>query len=304
MSQSSQIFLTPVLLIIFNRPEKTQKIFDKLQIIKPNKLFISADGPRLDRKLDKELCEETRDILEKIDWPCEVYKKYSNTNISCDPHIEKAVSWFFENVEQGIILEDDCIPNYSFFIFCEALLEKYANDFNIMHINGSNFQFGKKRGEGSYYFSQYAHSWGWATWKRAWKHYDSKMQSFSTFEKNNIISIKFSTLRQQIFWLNFFRKLYQGKYSFWDSKWAYTIWSLGGICITPNVNMIANIGHGPGSTHTIFKDKLNQKAEEMAAIIHPLSIDINTNADEATFNVYYYRTFMQKVIYKIFKYIN
>jgi hypothetical protein len=129
------------------------------------------------------------------------------------------------------------------------------------------------------------------------------MQSFPSFERNNKIAVTLSTLRERIFWLKFFQKLHRGKYTFWDSKWAFAIWFSGGICITPNVNLIANIGYGSGSTHTFLKDKLNQKAEEMSFMKHPLLIIVDTKADEATFDIYYYRSLMQKVSYKILKYI-
>lgn len=303
MHQSPCVFATPILLIIFNRPENTQKVFAEIRKIKPVKLFISADGHREGKSGEKELSEEARKIVEAIDWPCEVSKKYSETNMGCDPHIESAVTWFFEHVDRGIVLEDDCVPNVSFFSFCDTLLEKYASDPHVMHINGSNFQFGKKRGDESYYFSEYAHSWGWATWRRAWAHYDSKMESFPSFEHSNKIYCVFSTSQQRFFWLNFFRKLHQGKYSFWDSKWAFAIWSSGGVCITPNVNLIANVGYGAGATHTFLKEKLNQKSEEMAGLSHPSSVIVDTKADEATFAVYYYRSFIQKVIYHLFKFL-
>jgi len=282
----STSFSVPILLIIYNRPSNTEKVFQEIRKLQPEKFFISADGPRTVRNGDKELCEKVRQIFDIIDWPCEVHKRFSDENIGCDHHIESAVSWFFEQNEYGIILEDDCIPNKSFFLFCQMLLIKYENNNHVMHINGSNFQFGKQRGEGSYYFSRYSHSWGWATWKRAWALYDTNMQSFPTLESKSATWIKLSTLSQQTFWLNFFRKLYKRKYKFWDSKWTFAIWSADAICVTPNVNLIANIGYGSGSTHTFLKDKLNQKSEEMESIEHPLSINVDEQADEETFNVY------------------
>jgi hypothetical protein len=303
MYQSPRAFATPILLIIFNRPENTNKVFAEIRKIRPAKLFISADGSREGKSGEKELCEVAREIVEVIDWPCEVSKKYSETNMGCDPHIESAVTWFFEHVDRGIVLEDDCVPKESFFSFCDILLEKYAPDPRVMHINGSNFQFGKKRGDGSYYFSEYPHSWGWATWRRAWAYYDSKMESFPTFEHSNKIDRTLSTPQQRIYWLKFFRYLHRGKYPFWDSRWAFAIWSSGGACITPNVNMISNVGYGAGASHTFLKDKLNQKSEEMAGLSHPSSVIVDTKADEYTYSVYYYRSFIQKVIYHLFSFL-
>jgi hypothetical protein len=301
MDRIQKVFDTPVLLIIFNRPENTRRVFEAIRKITPLKLFISADGPRGSRNEESDLCEKTRQIIEEIDWPCEVFRNYSNINIGCDAHIESAVTWFFEHVDYGVVLEDDCIPNISFFIFCKTLLEKYADDTKVMHINGSNFQFGKIRGESSYYFSKYSHSWGWATWKRSWKYYDSKMSAFPAFDQEEKINSILSTQREKNFWLKFFRKLHVGSYPFWDARWTFAIWSRGGVCVTPNVNMISNTGYGTSATHTFTKEKIHQKSEEMDYINHPISSNIDSNADEETFKIYYYRNFIQKLMYRFYK---
>ena len=159
---------TPVLFLIFNRPELTEKVFQKIQDAQPKYLFVAADGPRDNKYGEKDLCEKTRAVvLENITWECEVKTLFRTENLGCRTAVSSAINWFFENVEEGIILEDDTVPDNSFFSYCQALLEKYRNHEQIMMITGDNFQDGIKRGNGSYYFSRYVHIWGWASWRRA-----------------------------------------------------------------------------------------------------------------------------------------
>ena len=292
----------PVLLIIFNRPDPTRQVFEALRLAKPAMLFISADGARRSRAGEEELCRLTREITEQVDWECQVFRRYSDRNLGCDPHVVSAIGWMFEHVDKGIILEDDCVPDRSFFPFCGALLEKYSGDERIMHINGSNFQFGKKRGDGSYYFSRYAHSWGWATWKRAWISYDQDLAFSQEMLSDKKIEKLFPTRKQSEYWETFIRKQYADKaYAAWDTRWLYAIWSRKGYCITPNDNLITNIGSGEDATHTILKDRtIGQPAKPIGKISHPSgSIGYDDEADSATFRTYYYKNFFQKALYKI-----
>jgi hypothetical protein len=157
-------------------------VFERIRAIKPHKLFIAADGPRLDRSAEIEKCLQAREIISQIDWQCELKTLFKAENSGPFWGPVSAISWFFKEVEEGIILEDDCLPDLSFFTFCEQLLEYYRNETKIMHISGSNFQFGQKHGKDSYYFSKYTHVWGWATWKRAWQHYfDMRKEIWKNF---------------------------------------------------------------------------------------------------------------------------
>ena len=160
------MFNTPILFIIFNRPDTAKKVFKKIQKIEPKQLFIAADGPRKNKPEDVELCKQTREILNGINWDCELITLLREENVGCKKGPADAISWFFEHVEEGIILEDDCLPSDSFFPFCEELLEKYRYDTRIMHIGGS-IQLPDYENPDSYYFSRLSHVWGWATWKRA-----------------------------------------------------------------------------------------------------------------------------------------
>ena len=166
---------TPVLLVGFTRFETAQKVFDEIRKAKPRQFFLAVDGPREGRPDDVERCNKTKQIAAQVDWECEVYTLFQEKNLGCGVGTTRAIDWMFEHVEEGIIFDDDCVPDQSFFRFCQELLQYYKHDARVMHISGDNFQMGKKRGDASYYFSRYTHNWGWATWRRAWKHNDFKM---------------------------------------------------------------------------------------------------------------------------------
>ena len=166
-------FDVPILFIVFNRPDTTAIVFQKIREIKPRKLFLAADGPRPSREGEKERCDAVRKIItEGVDWDCDVQLKFSDINLGCGRAESSAMLWFFESVGEGIVIEDDTLPDTSFFYFCKELLAYYRNDETVRMIGGNNFQGGKKRGDGSYYFSKLTHSWGYASWWRAWKDYD------------------------------------------------------------------------------------------------------------------------------------
>jgi hypothetical protein len=278
---------TPVLFLVFNRLDTTQQVFAKIREIQPKQLFIGADGARASKEGEAEKVVAVRKyILDNIDWDCEVKTLFREQNLGCGVAPAEAITWFFDNVEQGIILEDDCLPDLSFFTFCEELLEYYKDNEQIMHISGSNFQMGNKRGNFSYFFSVYAPAWGWATWRRAWQKYDfcllkvSKSILESTFKK-----IQFN--RKEInYWLNVYEDVEGGKRKdIWDLQWAFTIWLHNGIAINPQNNLIQNIGFRQDATHTTQRDSLvaNLKTTNLPEIIHPQTIALDIEADKFTF---------------------
>jgi len=272
---------TPVLFLIFNRPDTTQKVFNAIRQAKPKQLFVAADGPREDKKGEKEKCEQARKVIEQVDWNCKVYKNYSDVNLGCKVRPSSGIDWFFENIEEGIILEDDCLPSQSFFWFCQKLMEYYRDDTRIMTISGNNFQFGKIRGEGSYYFSKYAHMWGWATWRRAWKCFDVNMKNFEEFKKEAQINNIFNIKQQQKYWTKIFQIVYEDKLDAWDYQWSYAHFINNGLCIIPNVNLVSNIGFGINSTHTKDENSIfsSMEAKDITKINHPNFILPNQEAD-------------------------
>lgn len=261
---------TPVLFLIFKRPDKTQKVFDAIRQAKPKQLFVGADGPRDSVEGEKELCEQARKILEQVDWPCEVKTLFKEKNVGSKIAESTAITWFFDHVEQGIILEDDCLPNQSFFRFCEELLEKYKDDTRIMNIAGLNL-LNKPFGDASYYFSKITYAWGWATWKRAWKYYDVEMKSYPKFKETNQIANVFSSKRVQKYWIDIFDKVYSGELDAWDYIWAYTIFEQSGICINTNPNLVKNIGFGKNGTYCLDENSplADLKVTDIEKIVHP-----------------------------------
>jgi hypothetical protein len=286
---------TPILFLIFNRPELTQKTFRKIREVRPEKLFIAADGPREDNSKDEQKCVETRNIIKNINWPCEVKTLFREKNMGCKYAVSSAIDWFFENVDEGIILEDDCMPNKSFFKFCEKMLEKYRNKEKIMHISGSTNKINLDM-KTNYYFSHIAYIWGWATWKRAWKDYNPN----PNLEKIDIYNNK----KVNDFWNSLFNKIVNEKIDTWDAQWLYAIMKNRGLCITPTINMVENIGFGEEATHTNFVIKnINEAREIENNIIYPKEIWVNKKIDEFITKKYYIKSIYQKIIWKIKKII-
>jgi len=279
-------FNTPVLLIIFNRPTTTQKVFNQIKLIKPTYLYVAADGPRIGKIGEVEKCLETRNIIQQVDWDCELKTFFRDENSGCGIAVSSALTWFFKNVEEGIILEDDCLPDLSFFYYCQQLLEKYKNDENIFLICGSNFQTSANKTEGSYYFSNYGNIWGWASWSRAWKNYNYDLDDLEEVVSGGAINHVFQNKNEKKYWLNVLAKTKQKKMNTWDYQWFYTIWKNKGLAITPNVNLVKNIGFYEESTHFFLKDSYrdNHQLNNMEfPLIHPPQI-INSKADKSYFN--------------------
>ena len=281
---------TALLLLLFNRPETTHKLFQKLKIFKPKKIYINIDGPREKNLNDKKLCTEVEKITNDISWDCKVFKKINEKNKGCRSSVSEAINWFFQYENSGIILEDDCIPSSKFFEFCERMLKKFENNNQIKVVSGSNFHDNKKFGEGDYYFSKYAHCWGWATWKRAWLEYDDKMENWKEFKKSKNWEELHINFYERKYWTKIFDKVIKRKIDSWAYVWLYSVWYKNGITITPNFNMINNIGFGPDATHT-FKSKnisIRQEILENSDIIKdPREIYVNRNADEIIFETHF-----------------
>jgi hypothetical protein len=167
---------TPVAFIIFNRPDTTARVFEAIRRAEPPQLLIVADGPRVDRPSDVERCAAARAVIERVDWDCEVLTNYAEANMGLADRVSSGLDWVFSLCDRAIVLEDDCLPDPSFFRFCDELLDRYRDDERVMAISGDNFQLGRRRTRYSYYLSRYNHCWGWATWRRGWQHYDHRMQ--------------------------------------------------------------------------------------------------------------------------------
>jgi hypothetical protein len=278
---------TPVVFIIFKRPDTTQKVFEAIRQAKPSKLFVIADGARLDHKGEKEKCDITRSIINQVDWNCEVFQDYSDINLGCAKRVSSGLNWVFQHVEEAIILEDDCLPHPSFFPFCEELLKTYRYDERIGSISGQNVQFGDKRSKYSYYFSRYNHIWGWATWKRAWKHYDFEMKDWLEIKENKYLNNILINKKIAYYWNNRLQETYDGLVNSWAYRWQMTCWLHRYLGLIPNNNLISNIGFGNESTNTYKSNhqyaNLQTKAVEFP-LQHPKFIFAHLEADNFTEN--------------------
>ncbi|MBE8723932.1 nucleotide-diphospho-sugar transferase [Flavobacterium hungaricum] len=277
---------SPLLFLIFNRPDVTALVFEEIRKCRPSKLYVAADGPRTNKENEAELCNETRDIIKKIDWDCEVKTLFRDQNLGCKYAVSSAIDWFFENEEEGIILEDDCLPSSDFFVFADTMLEKYRYDTRIRHIGGTNLQMGQKRGNDSYYFSNLTHVWGWASWRRAWKDYDVELYKYRQENVQESFRNIFSNEIVVECWRKIFYELRDNKIDTWDYQWTITNFFNNSLSIIPNVNLISNIGFGVNATHTNDVNDLfsNLKTEKLLEITHPLVILPNKEADFFTLN--------------------
>lgn len=250
---------TPIAIIIFNRPDKTEKVLAELSKIKPEKLFVIADGPRKNNAQDVEKCQAARDVFDRIDWKCEVFKNYSDINLGCGYRPATGISWVFENVEEAIIIEDDCIPDESFFYFCEEMLHKYRDDERIMQISGFNSLIGEHSIKYSYSFYRLFACQAWATWRRAWQYFDMKMELWPILKNTTMILDNLGDPRG----VDYFNKIFDEAYEessnihYWDYQFLFACWSQSGLAIFPRVNMFRNIGYGADGTHVFDpNDKL------------------------------------------------
>lgn len=276
---------TPVVMIIFNRPDTTRQVFSRIRDVQPQQLFIVADGPRPDREGEKEKVNATRKIVSEVDWPCNVTKIFSSANLGCKQRVYSGLNEVFEHVDKAIVLEDDCLPDLTFFNYCETLLERYENDNRIMHITGNNFQYYKRRSRYSYFFSKYNHIWGWATWKRAWTKMDIDLKSFDDPKVHQKLLDSFDSPEEKKFWLELFSQIHAGTHntSSWAYPWTYSCWVEGGLTCYPSKNLVENIGFGEEATHTFTgAEQLQVKAKALHKITHPTKIVRNQEADRFT----------------------
>jgi hypothetical protein len=239
---------TPVLLLSFNRPDLTKEVFSEIRKARPKQLFLYSDGPRNDE--EKKKVDEVRKIFLDIDWNCKVKKLFHEKNVGIAEGIPKAMDWLFDNVEEGIILEDDAIPSQDFFKFCSELLKKYKDDERIMQINGCNFQRGWSRNNYAYYFSKYPHTYGWATWRRARKKYDSQMIGYKELKDKNYFKDLFPDKLERNYIIHIMDDAFYHNPNAIDTKWVFSVMKNNGLCIMPNKNLIQNIGFREDSTHT------------------------------------------------------
>src|SRR6266404_3172582 len=277
---------TPVVLIIFNRPERTAEVFATIRAARPAQLFVIADGPRPIVKSDASKCSAARAIIEQVDWPCQVLRRFAEQNIGLRQNVSEGLDWVFSQVKQAIILEDDCLPDSSFFPFCEELLAYYAQDPQVAMIGGTNFDptHATSLGDESYYFSRFCHIWGWATWRRAWQLCDHEMKEWPSLRRTNWLEKKCVSATAENFWRRHFDDSYTGGsngLNTWDVPWHFACWRHDLLCIVSSNNLIANLGFGADASHTKERTRAAQlpTTPMQFPLRHPETKTLNLAAD-------------------------
>ena len=279
----------PVLIIVFNRSWNAVKVAEALRQIRPARLFLAADGPRPDRPGEEKLCSEAREaVLDAVTWDCDVRTRFQESNLGCGRHMTAAINWFFENVEEGIILEDDCIPSPEFFRFSKELLERYRHEEKVMMLSGTALVRLPGTSLQDYDFTSFPCCWGWATWRRAWQLMDYHMPDFPEYRKSGLIKNSFPAAKHQRRLLELFEKVYTHAPGFdtWDFQWLYACVKNQGVCILPSKNLVSNIGWD--ASHTRIDDVMELPFEKLDETLrHPEEVKRNTKLEELFFDRIY-----------------
>lgn len=276
--------LAAVALFIFNRPRITSEVYECIRLARPSRFLVVADGPRPTRPEDEQLCRATRKVVSSPDWPCELLTHFAESNMGCRQRVSSGIDWVFQHCAEAIILEDDCLPHSSFFGFCSNMLRHYREDTRIMHVSGDNFHGETQRGTGSYYFSRYPFTWGWATWSRAWRYYDAALSLWPAASAGRWLESIFEDPLEIQHWSAVFDGVYRGEIDTWDYQWVFGCLYQSGLSILPNRNLISNIGVGPDATH--FKDghsTVGIPTRDLGECVHPAAIIRDREADRSTF---------------------
>ena len=284
---------TPVTFIIFNRPDKAAKVFAEIRKAKPSKLFVIGDGPRAGKEGEAEKVAEGRRIIESVDWPCEVKTNFAEKNMGARRRVASGLDWVFSHVGETIILEDDCLPDQSFFPFCQELLDRYRDDERIAIISGNNHLKGTRVSPDSYTFSGTGHTWGWATWKRVWDGFGGEhgLKDTWTKEEQKVILRRIPSLAWRI---SFGRMLRNAQHlDAWDIPFSVHCQERGYVSVVPEANLVTNIGFGVGSTHTKFESLTLQSPLSTISfpLRHPNTVEVNHYRDKVETRLFFWLRF-------------
>jgi hypothetical protein len=284
----------PILFVVFSRPDTTRTVFEAIRQAMPARLYVAADGPRGDRPDEIEKCEEVRRIATHVDWECEVYTLFGNENKGCGRQLTDAITWFFQHEEEGIILEDDCLPSLSFIPFCAELLDRYRNDSRIMSIGGNNLEVDEHRERAySYSFTRLTYIWGWATWRRAWRLHDYNMKLYPEVHRKNYLRPMYDSFFERDLFEFVFERMYRGddertsRRNIWDYQWQFTCMANSGLTIVPSVNLVSNIGMGNNATSTTGNSPGNGlRCEDVIfPLSHPEFVMVDRSRERRTFEL-------------------
>jgi hypothetical protein len=274
----------PVALFVFNRPETTARVIEAIRAAAPPLLLVVADGPRPGVPADETACREVRALVDRADWSCRVRTNYADANLGCRDRLASGIDWVFDEVPEAILLEDDTLPDPTFFRFADELLGRYREDDRVMCISGDNFQGGRRRGSASYYFSRYSHIWGWATWRAAWARYDRDLTRWPHLRADGWLANILRDPADIKYWTDVFDRVARGDFDTWDYQWLFTCWAEGGLTVLPNQNLVTNIGFASSATHTSGDSPLAELPTEPMEfpLVHPEHMTAHAEADAFT----------------------
>lgn len=278
----------PVVFFLFNRPDLTRLVFEVIRRAAPSTLYLIADGPR--HEADAPLCAEARAVVQSVDWPCTVHTLFREQNLGCGRSVSSGIGNVFEREEAAIFLEDDTLPSDSFFSFCDELLDRYRSNPAIVHIGGVSFWASRISTQESYYFSNYSHVWGgWATWKRAWSHYDFQLSDFPNPEMDRILRSISHNNNEYQYWRRTFELVQNGSIDTWDYQWTYACWKQQGLSIIPTVSLIKNLGFRADATHSRTASSIEAGVanQEISRIVHPRKMVRNQQLDRRTYRAFF-----------------
>lgn len=273
----------PVLVIVFNRPELTRRCLEAVAASSPERVLVAADGPR--DEPEAALCARTREVVDDAGFSCPVDRHYADVNLGCGIRVHTAIDWALSRHESVIVLEDDCIAAPTFFGYCRELLAHHRNDERVMHVSGNNFQPRQPTGEHGYYFSKYTHAWGWATWRRAWRHFDHAMARWPELKASGLVERWCTDRYERRYWHAVFDRVHRGAPDVWDYQWMFACWANGGLAAIPRVNQVSNVGTGPDATHTREPGPyFGLPTPALGEIRHPAEVAADAEADARIFD--------------------
>jgi hypothetical protein len=288
----SSLLRPPVLFAVFNRPDTTRRVFEAIRSARPRRLYVAADGPRTVDEAAR--CDEVRRIATAVDWDCELKTMFRDRNLGCGKAISGALDWFFGEEREGIVLEDDCLPDPSFFRFCEELLDRYRDEPAVMAITGDCYYGAHSRPRQSYFFSRMVDTWGWASWSRAWRLNDRAMSRWPQLRASDwLLEVGDGRRDFKRYWTQMFDSVHSGRLNVWAYQWAYSCWLAGGVSILPSRNLVRHLGYGDQATHAAYGGWLERLPLEAIdfPLAHPPTMERDLVADRWMFaNLFPLRT--------------
>ena len=243
-------YAVPILLTVFNRPDTTRLVWERIRAQRPLHLYIAADGPRHHIKDEAQRCDAVRQLVSQVDWPCSVYTLFRDQNVGCRKAMAGAITWFFQQVPYGVILEDDCVPHDDFFRFCETLLHRYQDVETVGIISGSNPLATQVPALYSYAWTSYPQIWGWASWQRVWQKYDENLDDWPAIRHQLFRHVPSISWGMRCYYSALFKKIKKKQIDTWDIQVNHMTLKHRLLTVLPTHNLISNIGFGKGATHT------------------------------------------------------